>query len=140
MHQDKLDAKKNQSASTLGALPDATAKQLSLIETQLQDNKAVDVQLINVRERSSIADILVIASGNSSRHVKAMAEYLTQMLKTKGQPALGVEGEKDGEWVLVDAGDIIVHLMLPQIREFYNLESLWDEPRSRDIDIFKASE
>lgn len=102
---------------------------LEMIQTQLSDNKADNVQTIDIRGRSSLADFIIIASGNSGRHLKSMAEYIALDLKRQGMPPLGVEGEREGEWVLVDTGDIIVHLMLPRVREFYNLEKLWDVPR-----------
>lgn len=105
---------------------------LELILNQLADNKAENVQTIDIQGRSSLADYIVIASGNSGRHLKSMAEYVVMRLKELGTPPLGVEGEGEGEWVLVDAGDVIVHLMLPRVREFYNLEKLWDVPRERD--------
>jgi len=105
---------------------------LELVQHQLAENKAENVQTIDIQGRSSVADYIVIASGNSGRHLKAMAEHLVLQLKHRGQPPLGVEGEREGEWVLVDAGDVIVHLMLPKVREFYNLEKLWDVPRLRE--------
>lgn len=105
---------------------------LELILNQLADNKAENVQTIDIQGRSSLADYIVIASGNSGRHLKSMAEHLVIQLKQHDMPPLGVEGESEGEWVLVDAADVIVHLMLPRVREFYNLEKLWDVPRQRD--------
>ncbi len=105
---------------------------LELILNQLADNKAENVQTIDIQGRSSLADYIVIASGNSGRHLKSMAEHLVIQLKQHDMPPLGVEGESEGEWVLVDAADVIVHLMLPRVREFYNLEKLWDVPKQRD--------
>ncbi|MEO7065863.1 MAG: ribosome silencing factor [Rhodanobacter sp.] len=91
----------------------------------LENLKAKDVVEINVQGRTSIADLLVIASGTSARHVKSIADEVVQFSKKAGVMPLGVEGEKEGEWVLVDLGDVIVHVMLPRIREFYGLERLW---------------
>jgi ribosome-associated protein len=91
----------------------------------LEELKAKDVREIDVRGRTSIADLLVIASGTSARHVKSIADEVTKFAKKAGVPPLGVEGEQEGEWVLVDLGDVIVHVMLPRIREFYGLERLW---------------
>ncbi|HEX7340522.1 MAG TPA: ribosome silencing factor [Rhodanobacteraceae bacterium] len=91
----------------------------------LDDLKAVDVREIDVRGKTSIADTLVIASGTSTRHVKAIADEVVKFAKQAGMMPLGVEGEREAEWVLVDLGDIIVHVMLPRIREFYGLERLW---------------
>jgi ribosome-associated protein len=79
----------------------------------------------HVRGRTSIADLLIIASGTSSRHVKSIADEVVKFAKRAGMLPLGVEGEQEAEWVLVDLGDIIVHVMLPRIREFYGLERLW---------------
>ena len=91
----------------------------------LEDLKAKDVVEIDVKGRTSIADLLVIASGTSARHVKSIADEVVQFAKKAGVMPLGVEGEQEGEWVLVDLGDVIVHIMLPRIREFYGLERLW---------------
>lgn len=91
----------------------------------LEGLKAKDVREIDVRGKTSIADLLVIASGTSARHVKSIADEVGKFAKKAGVMPLGVEGEVEGEWVLVDLGDVIVHVMLPRIREFYGLERLW---------------
>jgi ribosome-associated protein len=91
----------------------------------LEELKAKDVREIDVRGKTSIADLLVIASGTSARHVKSLADEVSKYAKKAGVMPLGVEGEQEGEWVLVDLGDVIVHVMLPRIREFYGLERLW---------------
>ncbi len=91
----------------------------------LEELKAKDVREIDVRGKTSIADLLVIASGTSARHVKSIADEVSKYAKKAGVMPLGVEGEVEGEWVLVDLGDVIVHVMLPRIREFYGLERLW---------------
>ena len=91
----------------------------------LEDLKAKDVREIDVRGKTSIADILFIASGTSARHVKSIADEVIKFAKQAGVMPLGVEGQTEAEWVLVDLGDIIVHVMLPRIREFYGLERLW---------------
>ncbi len=91
----------------------------------LEELKAKDVREIDVRGKTSIADLLVIASGTSARHVKSIADEVSKFAKKAGVMPLGVEGEQEGEWVLVDLGDVIVHVMLPRIREFYGLERLW---------------
>jgi ribosome-associated protein len=91
----------------------------------LEELKAHDVKEIDVRGRTSIADLLIIASGTSSRHVKSIADEVVKFAKQAGMLPLGVEGEAEAEWVLVDLGDIIVHVMLPRVREFYGLERLW---------------
>ena len=91
----------------------------------LDELKAKDVHEIDVRGKTSIADILIIASGTSTRHVKSIADEVVKYAKQAGMMPLGVEGQREAEWVLVDLGDIIVHVMLPRIREFYGLERLW---------------
>jgi ribosome-associated protein len=96
------------------------------VVSSLEDFKAVDIQVIDVRGRNPLADFFVIASGSSSRHVKSMGENLVLKAKQAGFPPLGVEGQRQGDWVLVDMNDIIVHIMRPQTRAFYNLEKLWE--------------
>ncbi len=87
--------------------------------------KAKDVREIDVRGKTSITDLLVIASGTSTRHVKSIADEVVKFAKRAGVAPLGVEGQREAEWVLVDLGDIVVHVMLPRVREFYGLERLW---------------
>jgi ribosome-associated protein len=99
---------------------------LQLVLSSLEDFKAIDIQEIDVSPQNPLADRFVIASGSSTRHVKSMAENLVMRAKAAGCPPLGVEGQEQAEWVLVDLNDIIVHLMLPQTRAFYNLEKLWE--------------
>ena len=82
-----------------------------------------------MREITSVADNMVIASGTSNRHVKALADSVADAAKSAGFPPIGTEGENTGEWILVDLGDVIVHLMLPATREFYDLERLWKNPQ-----------
>jgi ribosome-associated protein len=91
----------------------------------LDELKAKDVHEIDVRGKTSIADFLIIASGTSTRHVKSIADEVVRYVKQAGMMPLGVEGQREAEWVLVDLGDIVVHVMLPRIREFYGLERLW---------------
>lgn len=108
-------------------VPDAEALR-DLALTVLDDAKAEDIQQIDLRDRSSFADFMVIASGTSTRQVKAMAERLVLRAKAAGVQPLGVEGDREAEWVLVDLIDVVVHIMLPQTRAFYNLEKLWTAP------------
>ena len=91
----------------------------------LEELKAKEVRVIDVRGKTSVADTLVIASGTSTRHVKALADEVVRFVKQAGMFPLGVEGQTEAEWVLVDLGDVIVHVMLPRIREFYGLERMW---------------
>lgn len=103
------------------------AEQLkNLVVEQLEDSKAKDIKVLDVRGMSSVTDFMVIASGTSNRHVKSVAFNLMSGVKEKGVVPLGVEGEDTSEWVLVDLGDVVAHIMLPQTRDFYQLEKLWD--------------
>jgi ribosome-associated protein len=95
------------------------------VKASLADHLAENVVVIELEGKSSIADYMVIASGRGGRQVVAMADHLVQMLKTKGQVGSTPEGMKQGDWVLIDAGDIIIHLFRPEVREFYNLEKMW---------------
>lgn len=97
----------------------------SIVLAALDDLKARDVREIDVRDKSSVTDLLVVASGTSSRHVKSIADEVVKKAKQAGLPPIGVEGQREAEWVLVDLGDVIVHVMLPRTREFYGLERLW---------------
>ena len=98
-------------------------KQLAL--TALEDLKAEDITVIDVIGKTTVTDWIFVASGSSSRHVKSIASNIIIEAKKAGHNVLGSEGEDDGEWVLVDLGDIIVHVMQRQVREYYDLESLW---------------
>jgi ribosome-associated protein len=91
----------------------------------LEDIKARDIAVFDVRKQTSLYDTLVIASADSNRQVKALANHVRDRLKEAGATILGTEGEDAGEWVLVDAGDIVVHVMQPAVRAYYNLEELW---------------
>ena len=97
-----------------------------LVISSLEDFKAVDILVVDVSGKNPLTERMVIASGNSTRHVKSMAEHLVVSAKAAGNPPLGVEGAGEGEWVLVDLNDVIIHLMLPRTRAFYNLEKLWE--------------
>jgi ribosome-associated protein len=126
----KKTSPKTRTRSTATATP--AAKKTDPVEflrkqvlAALDELKAKDVKEIDVRGKTSIADILVIASGTSTRHVKSLADEVVRFVKKAGMMPLGVEGQREAEWVLVDLGDIIVHVMLPRIREFYGLERLW---------------
>jgi len=88
--------------------------------------KAVNVKVLDVRGLTDIADTLIVASGTSDRHVRSVADHVIEQAKRNGSRPLGTEGEREGEWVLVDLQDIVVHVMLPRVREFYGLERLWD--------------
>jgi ribosome-associated protein len=98
-----------------------------VVVVALEDMKARDITSIDVRGKTSVTDIMVIASGGSTRQIKALADSVVVKVKEQGVSLLGVEGEQDSGWVLVDIGDVVVHVMLPETRDFYNLEKLWGE-------------
>ncbi|MGD9341048.1 MAG: ribosome silencing factor [Chromatiales bacterium] len=102
-----------------------TKELLQKVTQVLEDMKARDISVIDVSRMTSITDSMVVASGTSARHVKAIADELVEKMKASDARPLGVEGADQGDWVLVDLGDIVVHLMLPRVRDFYNLEKLW---------------
>lgn len=90
-----------------------------------EDMKAIDVNALDVREMTSITDYMIIASGSSSRHVKSIADRVVEDLRDLGVKPIGIEGEQPGDWILLDYGDVVMHVMHPQAREFYDLEKLW---------------
>lgn len=96
-----------------------------LVVDALEEVKGKDIVRLDVRNLTTVTDFMVVASGTSNRHVKALAEAVAGKAKQAGHRPSGVEGEEGGEWVLLDLGDTLVHVMLPRVREFYNLEKLW---------------
>lgn len=96
-----------------------------LVEAALDDLKAVDRVALDVTGLTSITDYMLIASGTSDRHVRSIADTVMEKAREAGQPVLGVEGREYGDWVLVDLGDVVVHIMQPRARDFYKLENLW---------------
>ena len=103
------------------------------IEQILHDNKAIEVKSINLRDKTSIADFMIIASGNSSRHIQALSEILVNKLQKKGINNCRLEGQHSNDWKLIDATDVIVHIFHPEKRKFYDLEKMWSEliPKAR---------
>tara|TARA_Y100000590_G_scaffold150116_1_gene172386 strand:+ start:53 stop:409 length:357 start_codon:yes stop_codon:yes gene_type:complete len=103
------------------------------IENILSDNKAAEIRSINLKDKTSIADFMIVASGNSSRHIQALSEILLDKLKKKGIDDCRLEGRDSSEWKLIDAKDIIIHIFHPEKRKFYDLEKMWSEliPKER---------
>jgi ribosome-associated protein len=98
---------------------------VDLVTQALEDMKGQQIRVLDVRGKTPLADYMVIASGTSNRHVKSLADTVVVKAKDSGVGVLGVEGQEGQEWVLVDLNDVIVHVMLPKVRDFYNLEKLW---------------
>lgn len=98
---------------------------IDFVVDKLDDMKARDIIKINVEDKSTITDLLIVCSGNSKRHVSSIAENLVVEMKAAELPPMSVEGKESGEWVLVDLGDIVVHVMQDETRDFYQLEKLW---------------
>lgn len=117
--------------------PPSVDELLRTVRDAVEELKARDIVEIDVRGKSSVTDYMVIASGTSTRHVKSIADEVVKFAKNLDVMPLGVEGEREAEWVLVDLGDVVVHVMLPRVREFYALERLWtvgDEPPQDRVD------
>jgi ribosome-associated protein len=115
---------------TTPARPRRTPRRNSVLEklvlAALDEMKAVNIKLLDVRGLTDIADAMIVASGNSDRHVRAIAERVVEKARASGRRPFGVEGQRDGEWVLVDLQDVLLHVMLPRVREFYGIEQLWE--------------
>jgi len=109
---------------------DLEAMKLAVIDA-IEDIKGFDISVMDVRKLTSMTNYMIVASANSSRQAKAVADNVREKLKEKGFAIRGTEGEKEGEWVLVDLDDIVVHIMVPATRAYYNLEQLWGEAESR---------
>ncbi len=98
----------------------------TLVLDALNDLKAVDVRVLDVRDKTNVTDVMVVATGTSARHVKSLANNVVVKAKEKGETPIGVEGEDVGEWVLVDLADVVVHVLQAEVRDFYQLEKLWE--------------
>lgn len=96
-----------------------------LVVTALEDAKGIDICVLDVRDKTSITDYMIIVSGTSSRHIKTLANGVVLKSKQQGIDVLGTEGDSGSEWMLVDLGDVLLHVMLPQTRSYYNLEAIW---------------
>jgi len=110
----------------------AVAKVLETVTTSLDDSKAEGIVTIDIQEKSALGDYMVVASGRSQRHVSAMTDHLLRALKDAGYGSAKVEGMPSADWVLVDMGDVIVHLFRPEVREFYGIEKMWQVPASKE--------
>ena len=104
-----------------------------LVVDALEDVKARDIVRLDVRDVTTVTDFMVVASGTSNRHVKALVDNVAEKAREAGHRAIGIEGEEGGEWVLLDLQDTLVHVMLPKVREFYNLEKLWSLRPAGDL-------
>ena len=112
----------------------STAQLEEMILHRLDEDKAQDIVVIDLKDKSSVADTMIVVSGRSHRHVGALADHLLRLLKEAGQGKARVEGLPHCDWVLIDAGDIIVHLFRPEVRSFYNIEKIWSvEPPARSV-------
>jgi len=109
-----------------------------LVVDALDDIKGVDIVKLDVRDMTTVTDYMVVASGTSSRHVQALVDNVAEKAREAGHKPAGVEGEEGGEWVLLDLQDTLVHVMLPKMREFYNLEKLWSLGPSADVAVTKT--
>jgi ribosome-associated protein len=107
---------------------DAAAQTLELVLASLEDSKAEDIVTINIAGKSALGDYMIVVSGRSTRHVVAICDHLITDLKDEKLGSPRVEGQETGDWVLIDTGDIIIHVFRPEIREFYNIEKMWAAP------------
>ena len=107
---------------------EASARLREMIAATLEEYKAEDISVVDLAGKSSIADHMIVASGSSHRHVGSLADRMIERLKKAGVVMVGVEGRRQADWVLLDVGEVIVHLFRPEVREFYNLEKMWAVP------------
>ena len=122
-------------ATTADPSAQTTEELKAIVLAALEDAKANDVRQLDVRRLTDITDWMVVASGTSTRHVLALADHVRTQVKAEGLSPIGTEGESGSDWVLLDYGDVVVHLMLPDTRGFYDLEGLWDDRLSRVVQL-----
>ena len=122
-------------ATTADPSASSTEDLKAMVLAALEDAKANDVRQLDVRRLTDITDWMVVASGTSTRHVLALADHVRTQVKAQGLSPIGTEGESGSDWVLLDYGDVVVHLMLPDTRGFYDLEGLWDDRLSREVQL-----
>jgi len=111
-----------------------------IVVEALEDLKGTDIKVLDVHGKTSVTDILVIASGRTGRQVRALANNVQEMVKERGVTPLGSEGTHDSGWILIDLGDVVVHVMLPETRDFYNLEKLWGEDAPEESSAIESTE
>ena len=119
-------------------MADAATTLCRIATDALEERKAVDLRVLDVRALTDFTDFMIVASGRSTRQVAALAENVVEQAKAKGYRPMGVEGLREGEWVLVDLCDVVVHVMLPEVRDFYQLEKLWGREDARSVDEHAA--
>ena len=117
----------NATAPLLSETDDAKALS-DYVQSILDENSAQDIIEIDIQGKSSVADYMLVASGRSNRHVSALSDYVLRGLKEQGFKSLGIEGKETGDWILIDVGDVILHIFRPEVRLFYNLEKIWSVP------------
>jgi len=127
IQESPLPAKKPAKADAATIVEDIKALS-DYIQANLDENSAQDIIEIDIRGKSSVADYMIVASGRSNRHVGALADYVLRGLKERGHKDLGVEGLAGCDWVLIDVGDIVIHIFRPEVRVYYNLEKIWSVP------------
>nr|WP_272213919.1 ribosome silencing factor [Marinicella sp. W31]MDC2879865.1 ribosome silencing factor [Marinicella sp. W31] len=110
----------------------AADQALSTVLTSLEDSKAEDIVTIDIKGKSALGDHMLVVSGRSNRHVMAICDHLVKDIKQAGIGTPKVEGQATGDWVLIDAGDVIVHVFRPEVREFYNIEKMWSAPEMNE--------
>lgn len=125
-------AVKRSTPKTSGAVEFSAEDVLNTVVQSLEDSKAEDMTTINIRGKSALGDFMVVASGRSHRHVGAIADHLIKALKDEGHGTAKVEGLQSADWVLIDAGDVIVHIFRPEVREFYAIEKMWSLPEQAE--------
>ena len=137
--RDKLTTAMQRSGTKKGTAKQAQKAAIAAIEgvletvmTCLEDSKAEEITTIDIKDKSALADYMVIASGRSNRHVSAVSDNLLRELKSIGFKSIKVEGLQSSDWVLIDIGDIIIHIFRPEVREFYSLEKMWQMPASEE--------
>lgn len=110
-----------------------TDELLNIVQTVLDERKGQYITTLDVRGKTSFTDYMVVATGTSDRHIRSLCEYVSEKVKENGLKPLGIEGDQGSDWVLLDLGDVIVHVMTAQAREFYQLEKLWSVDRAKEV-------